>query len=181
MKKFSFLLLFLLTACATRGPLESKVLQGEVGEVDVIVFSSTDCPIANAMAPEIERIHQTVKSNGGDLFLIHVWDGRTYTDANVHAKEYGLTMEILVDSDHELVKKFNAIVTPEAVVISYDTLGHPQVIYQGLINNFFDSPGNRRDEASEHYVLEAILATQSNRGVVPSYRTPTGCVIEQKQ
>ena len=102
MKKLLYLLLFLLWACTTRGPLESRVLQGKVGEVDVIVFSSTDCPIANAMAPEIERIHQTVQSNGGDLFLVHVWEGRTYKDATVHAKEYGLTMEILVDSEHEL-------------------------------------------------------------------------------
>jgi len=179
MKKLLFLLLLLLSACTTRGSLESRVFQGEVGEVDVIVFSSTDCPIANAMAPEIERIHQTVKSKGGDLFLVHVWEGRTYKDATVHAKEYGLTMEILVDSEHELVKKFDATVTPEAVVISYDNAGTPQVVYQGLINNFFDSPGNRRDEASEHYVREAIDAAISNQPIVQTYRAPTGCVIEQ--
>ncbi len=179
MQKFYFLFLLLLPACATRGPLESHVLQGNYGEVDVIIFSSTDCPIANAMAPELERIHQTVASNGGDLFLVHVWEGRTSKDVTVHAAEYGLTMEILVDANHELVKKFLATVTPEAVVISYDKLGNPQVIYQGLINNLFDSPGNRRDEATEHYVREAIDAAFAKKPIFRAYRIPTGCVIEQ--
>lgn len=181
MKHLVVPILCLLSACATSGPLTSKILQGEPSEVDVIVFSSTDCPIANAMAPEIERLHQKVKSKGGDLFLVHVWEGRTYTDAQKHADDYGLTMEIIVDTEHELVKKFNATVTPEAIVITYDANGNPQVIYQGLINNFFDSPGNRRDEATEHYVREAIEAAISNQSISPTYRAPTGCVIEQMQ
>ncbi len=179
MKHLVVPILCLLNACATSEPLTSKILQGEPSEVDVIVFSSTDCPIANAMAPEIERLHQYVKSQDGDLYLVHVWEGRTYTDAKQHANDYGLTMEIIVDSDHELVKKFNATVTPEAIVITYDTNGNPQVIYQGLINNFFDSPGNRRDEATEHYVRDAIAAGKNNETVTRSYRSPTGCVIEQ--
>ena len=171
----------LLFGCASKGVLETKVLQGIPGEVDVIVFSSTDCPIANAMAPEIERIHKELQSNGGDLFLVHVWEGSTYQDASEHAKEFGLTMEILVDANHELVDKFNATVTPEAVVILYGEDGTPTVIYQGLVNNFFDSPGNRRDEATEHYVRDAIIAGKNKKTISPNYRAPTGCVIEQMQ
>ena len=158
-----------------------KLFDGKNGKVDVIVFSSTDCPIANAMAPEIERIHQNLQKRGGELILVHVWEGRTYADANEHAKDYGLTMEILVDSDHQLVKQFDAKITPEAVVIRYDKNNNPEVVYRGLINNLFDSPGNRRDEATEHYVRDAIDAAFSGGNVSPSYRTPTGCVIEQMQ
>ncbi len=180
MKYFLILTLCLLHACAsTRGPLESKLLQGEQGEVDVLVFSSTDCPIANSLAPEIERIHNDIQSKGGELFLVHVWEGRTYSDANAHAKDYGLTMEILVDSEHELVSLFDATITPEAVVVTYDASGKPVVVYQGLINNLFDSPGNRRDKATKHYVREAIDAVIVGSTVSPAYRTPTGCVIEQ--
>lgn len=171
----------LCASCTTVGPLESKVMQGHVGDVDVIIFSSTDCPIANSMAPEIERIHQILQSNGGKLFLIHVWKGRKYSDTEEHAKEYGLTMEVLIDEEHELVGKFNATKTPEAVVVSYDNRGSPIVVYQGLINNLFDSPGNRRDEATEHYVRDAIHAAIAGELVSPKYRTPTGCVIEQMQ
>ena len=181
MKSIPYVLCCMLAACASRGPMEQTVLHGEPGEVDVIVFSSTDCPIANAMAPEIERINQFVKTNGGDLYLVHVWEGRTYSDAQKHANDYGLTMEILVDENHELVKKFNATVTPEAVVVVYDSNGNSQIVYQGLINNFFDSPGNRRDEATEHYVRDAIQAGIHGGTVSPSYRAPTGCVIEQMQ
>ena len=161
--------------------MESKVLHGGQGDVDVIIFSSTDCPIANALAPEIERIHKGIQQKGGELFLVHVWEGRKYTDANAHAKEFGLTMEVLVDANHELVDKFQVTVTPEAVVVTYNETGTPVVVYQGLINNLFDSPGNRRDEATKHYVRDAIDAAFANDTVSPSYRTPTGCVIEQMQ
>ena len=181
MKKLLVTLLFmtaLLGGCAVH---TSRIFDGKNGKVDVIVFSSTDCPIANAMAPEIERIHQNLQKRGGELILVHVWEGRTYTDANEHAKDYGLTMEILVDSEYQLVKQFDATITPEAVVIRYDKNNNPEVVYQGLINNLFDSPGNRRDEATEHYVREAIDAAFSGGNVSPSYRTPTGCVIEQMQ
>ena len=179
-----FLITFLLTTalmsgCAVNTP--QRVLSGKNGEVSVIIFSSTDCPIANAMAPEIERIHKDIHSRGGSLLLVHVWEGRTYTDANEHAKDYGLTMEILVDLEHQLVKQFDATITPEAVVIRYDKNNNPEVGYRGLINNLFDSPGNRRDEATEHYVREAIDAAFSGGNLSPSYRTPTGCVIEQMQ
>jgi hypothetical protein len=182
MKYFLVLTLCMLHACAsTKGPLESKLLHGVQGDVDVIVFSSTDCPIANVLAPEIERIHKDLQSKGGELFLVHVWEGRSHSDAGEHAKEYGLTMEVLVDSDHELVNLFNATVTPEAIVVTYDAIGNPVVVYQGLINNLFDSPGNRRDKATRHYVREAIDATVSCSNVAAAYRTPTGCVIEQMQ
>jgi thioredoxin-related protein len=181
MKLLLFFALCVLQSCVTHEQFVSNVLQGGYGDIDVIIFSSTDCPIANAMAPEIERLHQYVHNKGGELRMVHVWQSRTYTDANEHAKEYGLTMEIFVDTDHELVQKFNATVTPEAVVLTYDETGNPVVVYQGLINNFFDSPGNRRDQASEHYVRDAVDAILMDETVNPSYRKPTGCVIEQMQ
>ena len=167
--------------CASNSSLGSQILQGHVGDVDVIVFSSTDCPIANALAPEIERIHKDVQLRGGELFLVHVWKGRTNTDATAHAKSYGLTMEILIDDDHELVDLFHATTTPEAVVVSYDAYGKTTIVYQGLINNLFDSPGNKRDEATQNFVRDAIDAAFAGNSVYPSYRTPTGCFIEQMQ
>jgi hypothetical protein len=182
MKLFLFTLIFmtaLLSGCAVHE--NQRILNGKIGEVSVIIFSSTDCPIANAMAPEIERIHKDIHSRGGSLLLVHVWEGRTYTDATEHAKDYGLTMEVIVDSAHKFVKQFGATITPEAVVFRYDEKNNPVLVYQGLINNLFYSPGNRRDEATKHYVRDAIDAAFTGKSVTPAYRTPTGCVIEKMQ
>jgi hypothetical protein len=173
--------LFVLSACSSKVHVRSDALQGEFGDVRIIIFSSTDCPIANALAPEIERIHIDLQSRGGELMLVHVWEGRKYKDASEHAREYNLTMSILIDANHDLVDKFHATVTPEAVVLRYDKNGNPEVVYQGLINNLFDSPGNRRDEATLHYVRDAIDAAFAGHSVTPNYRKPTGCVIEQMQ
>jgi len=181
--RFSLLLITIifLCSCGTRDQLTSHVLQGRQGDVVVIVFSSTDCPIANSMAPEIERIHKDLQQQGGKLYLVHAWKGRTSKDVASHAKEFGLSMEVLIDDHHELVQRFNATVTPEAVVLSFDEQGASEVVYQGLINNLFASPGNRRDEATKHYVRDAIDAAFAGKDISPSFRKPTGCVIEQMQ
>ena len=169
----------LMSGCT--GLSTHNLFDGKKGEVNVLVFSSTDCPIANALAPELERIHNDIAKRGGELFLVHVWEGRTCKDADEHAKAYGLTMKVLIDTDHELVKRYNATVTPEAVVIRYDRNGKPVVVYQGLLNNLFDSPGNRRDEATKHYLRDAIDLAFANKIVSPAYRAPSGCVIENMQ
>jgi len=182
MKLFLFTLIFmtaLLSGCAVHE--NQRILNGKIGEVDVLVFSSTDCPIANAMAPELERIHKDIQFKGGELILVHVWKGRKFIDVSDHAKEYGLTMEVLIDFDHKLVKRFNATVTPEAVVVRYDKDGKPVIVYQGLINNLFNSPGNRRDKATKHYLRDAIDVAFIGETATPAYRTPTGCVIEKMQ
>ena len=66
-----------VTACTTTPTLqdasgiEHTPLQGESGDIVVVVFSSTDCPIANAMAPDIERAHNEARDADARFYLVH--------------------------------------------------------------------------------------------------------------
>jgi hypothetical protein len=75
----------------------------------------------------------------------------------------------------------HATVTPEIVVLRFGDDGQPVTVYQGLVNNLYASLGNRRDQATEHYGRDAIVAAVSGHTVEPSYRKPLGCFLEQTQ
>ncbi len=158
---------------------QHQLLDGEAGELSVLLFTSTDCPIANALVPEFKRLQTEVEEHGGSLTCVHTWQTRTTDEIEKHEVEYGFYPESFVDTKHELVNHFNVTVTPEVVVMLFDEHASPQLMYQGKINNLFDSPGNRRDRATEHYAEDAIRNAMNGISISPDYRKPVGCIIEQ--
>ena len=158
--------------CTPLGPQASNVV--------VLVFGSPDCPIANAVAPELERLHQRTIDGGGTLYLVHARADVTPDVALKHARDYGLTMPVLLDHEHALVNAHDATVTPEGVVLARTATGW-RTVYQGRVNDLYASIGNRRDKATQHWLRSGIDAAFAGSTVVPSYRTPVGCFIEQVQ
>ena len=77
--------------------------------------------------------HAQTKALGGTLYLVHVRTDVTSDRAVAHAKEYGLTMPLLLDHEHVLVDHLNATVTPEGVVLVRDGDRWLQM-YQGGVN-----------------------------------------------
>jgi len=146
-----------------------------------MVFSSPDCPIANALAPEIERLHALTLREGGVFFLVHARADVTPSMATEHAKAYAITAPILLDTDQRLVKQLDATVTPEVFVVRLIDGGDYEVVYHGLINNLYASLGNRRDRATEHFARQAIVAAAGGETVQPAYRPPLGCFLERTQ
>ena len=174
-----FVLVFAVTLiCGCKKTNVNSLVKGNPGEVKVLMFTSTDCPIANALVPEFKRLQEEVDREGGTMTFVHTWEHRTQSELDVHAKDFDFTPHNIIDKEHELVRSFKATVTPEIVVLRFDASSVPKVIYQGKINNLFDSPGNRRDRATEHYARDAIRAAAQGKAVTPSYRKPTGCLIE---
>lgn len=181
------LALSMLASCATAahtvrdstGALCSP-LGPDATDVVVLVFGSPDCPIANAIAPELERLHQRTIASGGTLYLVHAQADVTPHVATRHAHDYGLTMPVLLDKDHALVNAMDATVTPEGVVLARTATGW-RTVYQGRVNDLYASIGNRRDTATEHWLRAGIDAAFADSTVTPTYRRPVGCFIEQLQ
>jgi len=148
------------------------------GDVVVLVFTSTECPIAKAMAPELRRIYRDL----GDecrISLVYVQRDLDVAEAAVHGRQFGLgEIPALVDSDHSLVEKYDVSTTPEVVVFRSGVSG---VLYQGRINDLYPSLGNRRDTPSQHDLRDAIAAALVGERVSPAYRLPIGCRIERVQ
>src|SRR5687767_8658449 len=89
--------------------------RGEQGSV--LIVTTTDCPVANAMLPEIARVQRDFAPRGITFTLVHVDPDTTAAKAREHAKAYSITMPLLLDPMHELVKRCKATRTPEAFVI----------------------------------------------------------------
>ena len=106
------------TACIHGADSElHQPLSGFAGEVVVFIVTSPDCPIANAMAPEMERLYQQTKTGGGRYYIVHARNDVSAKRANEHASQYGLTAPILLDRDHSLVSQFALIICMSVLAI----------------------------------------------------------------
>lgn len=169
------LLSLLLLAAAILPPLSSAAPPAyEHGEkASVLVFTTTDCPVANAMLPEIARIARDFSAKGAPFTLVYVDPDTTEARAREHANSYGISIPFVLDPRHELVKRCKAERTPEACVILPDG----GVAYRGRINDLFYSPGKRRRSPTTHDLREALAAVVSGRKVTNAHQPAVGCVI----
>ena len=139
----------------------------------VLIFISTDCPIANAFAPEINRLCDEYAAKGVAFFLVHTDPALKREQARQHAQEYALRAPILIDARHVLVKKAGATVTPEAALFSSDE----SVQYLGRINDLYVELSRKRYAPLKHDLREALDALLSGKAVPQPKTTAVGCVI----
>lgn len=158
--------------------IESKTIQpfkcdGMSSHAAVVVFITTDCPIANRYASEIEAIRAEYESRGVRMTLAHVDPDLSVKEAARHAEEYGLRARVVVDRGHQLVSAVKARITPEAFVID----ANGRVRYRGRINDQFAGYGQRRAAPRTHDLRDALDAVLEGRAVKRPVTTPVGCVI----
>lgn len=142
----------------------------------VLFFSSTDCPLANAYVPEVNRMQQAYGSRGVAFYAVQ--GDATIAAAEVvrHAKEYGFLFPYLFDPQESLAAYTGATTVPEVAVLS----PRGEVLYLGRIDNRQEDYGKQRPQATVsdlHDALDAVLAGKP----VPHPRTkPLGCAIVRK-
>jgi thiol-disulfide isomerase/thioredoxin len=139
----------------------------------VIIFISTDCPISNGYAPEINHICKDYESKGVSFYLVHSDPDLSAADAKKHAADYGFTCPVLIDRKHEIVKRVGATVTPEAVVLGADG----KVQYSGRIDDLFVALGKKRYEATTHDLRNALDAILAGKPVAKPHTQAVGCAI----
>lgn len=146
-------------------------------KASVIIFTTTDCPIANSYAPEITRLAEKYAEKGVKFTLVHVDPDLRAEKARSHAGNYKLdrAATILVDRKHALVKALGATMTPEAAIVTPEG----KLAYLGRIDDLYTGYGDRRNEATKRDLRDAIDAVLGGRPV-PSPRTETiGCDIPE--
>lgn len=146
---------------------------GKSVKVAVLVFLTTDCPVANRYAPELERIRADVTKLGVTLTLVHVDPDLTEKAAYDHAEEYSLKAPVVIDRAHQLVAATGVSATPEAVVIDSAS----RIRYRGRINDQFTDFGSSRMTPSTHDLRDAIHAVLEGRKIEPHETKPVGCLI----
>ena len=154
-------------------------LRGTNGDVVVIVFTSVDCPIANAMAPQLRRDLDVLESSGARTYLAYPRRGTTMADLETHAADYGLPTRQLLDPDHVMVEALDATVTPQGFVIEFGPSGDWVTRYAGRVNDLYTSIGDRRDLVTEHSLRDAAMAVIDGAPVSAVPGVPVGCMIER--
>ncbi len=89
-------------------------------------------------------------------------------------KTYKIEFPLQTDYYKEQAKKWNAEVTPEAILYNHTT---QKVIYQGRIDNKFVRLGRRRNVVTEHDLKKAIDQTLSFEEVTTPFTEAIGCFI----
>ena len=137
---------------------------------EVLFFITTDCPIANKFAPEIQRIVSEYGPKGVAFSMVYT-DG-TADAVRAHAAEYGYESPVRVDSDRVLSRKHGVTVTPEAVVLS----GGGRV-YRGRIDDRYLAPGQYRLKPTTRELRDALDAVLAGKTVPVAETRAAGCPL----
>lgn len=125
----------------------------------VFIFLATECPAVDSYAPTIERLARDFAKRRVLLYGVQCDPDVTAEGAQRHAREFGLTIPILLDPGQILARQSGTTRTATAVVA--DSTG--RIVYRGRIDDRFPSLGKRRDGPRTHdlnEVLETLLAGQ---------------------
>ena len=141
----------------------------------VFVFVTTDCPIANRYAPELQRMSQEFAESGVEMFLVYPNASDTREKIEQHLVEYSHTATALCDTNHALVRQTEATVTPQAAVFDANN----KLVYSGRIDNWYVDFGKNRTQATTHELRDAVTATLENRSIAAARVKAVGCYIPE--
>lgn len=145
------------------------------GRASVLVFVTTGCPIANAMAPEIQALIDDYADGPLDFYLVYV-DPEAPRDALLeHSRQYGYRAPILADAAQALAQRLGVTRTPEAAVI---TAGG-ELSYLGRINDRYGSLGRRRPVPTRNDLRLHLEALVAGRPVAPTRTEAVGCLLPE--
>jgi hypothetical protein len=150
-------------------------LRQTTAKATVFVFISTDCPLANSYAPEINRIY-TEYSSKRIAFQSVYEDEVTARFAKAHARSYGYRFSGMVDTHHDFAATLGALVTPECVVVGPSA----KILYRGRIDNTYASVSRRRGVTTIKDLRAALSAITKGEPVSVKETTAIGCAIPSK-
>lgn len=174
----------LLAACAAEGvgpslqdldgarhaPLD---VQGD--DVHVLVFTSHECPIANAYAPTLRALQaEWADQPRVRLFLLHVDPDLPAELARQHAQDYQLPGTVLLDPTQAAASACAATITPEAVVLTVEGQH-----YRGRIDDQWRKLGSRAPEASSRDLADAVQLALQGARTPPPHPKAVGCLLPE--
>ena len=144
-----------------------------IQKATVLFFVSTDCPIANRMAPELSRIVRSYQPKGVAFNFVYVEPSQTPKQIQNHIREYKLGAPGILDAKHQLVKISGATVTPQAVVFAKSG----KMIYRGRINDLFLEHGRSRKAPKTEDLKVALNQFLAGKPISVPQTPALGCSI----
>lgn len=169
-------------ACASRAAREGhgSALHGGKGTLVALAFLSPDCPIANAMIPDMKSIAREARNLGIRFVAVYPVIGTDDTAIARHARDFAFDGEFptMLDRDQSLARAVGATVTPEGALLRLDGAGGFETLYLGRVNNLYSAIGRRRALPTENDLLGAMRAAREGRAIGHPAPKAVGCFIE---
>lgn len=140
----------------------------------VFFFLSPECPLCQSYALTIRNLAAEFTSKG--IQMVGIVPGTDYTNLEISEfkHKYGLPLVLWKDEKFLFTKKFQATITPEALVL--DAKG--KVLYQGRIDNWAYELTKKRKVITEHNLADALTSIVNNKPVKVTRTKAVGCFIE---
>ena len=142
----------------------------------VLIFVTTDCPIANSYQPTLARLYEEFHRTGFEFVMVHEGLDQSIDKLKQHSKEYAVPFSVVMDGDHSIARRASATKTPEVFVIGREG----EVCYQGRIDNVYQAFGKKRATATRDDLRIALTELDSGESVSVPKTDAVGCSIQLK-
>jgi hypothetical protein len=140
----------------------------------VLIFITTDCPVANYFQPTIRRLQSHYTKKGIRFYLIHSDPDTSKVAAKAHVKDYSITAPVILDTNQSLAKKYGAKWTPEAAILTPDQ----KITYLGRIDDTYADYGKKRPKPTKNDLKDALDQVLAGKSPAETVTTkPVGCPI----
>ena len=149
--------------------ISALLSQSARADLTVFVFTTTDCPISNRYAPEIQRLAAKY-GDKAKFVLVYPVPSDTTDIIRAHHKKFGYALEYVRDA--QLVKKTGVTVTPEVAVVQGSTMR-----YRGRIDDRYVAFGVERPKATTNDLDDALTAAIAGKPIAYRETRAIGCIL----
>ena len=158
--------------------IEGKSFDLQNGNQDtltVVIFVSTDCPIANAFQPTLRELQSGHSDRGVKFVQVHPTSRTTVEMAKKHQSDFRIDSSVVLDPERRIAKLLKAKVTPEAFLLD----ANAKILYRGRINDLYVGFGKKRRKPQNHDLANAIQLALVGEMIETKMTKAIGCLIPQ--
>ena len=139
----------------------------------LLFFVTSDCPISNFYAQDIQRLCAEYGTKGISCTLVYEDVGIDEEKVRQHLSDYGYrNISTTIDRDRATARRVGATITPQAVLVV-----EGRVRYRGRIDNRYEAFGKPRRVVTAHDLREALDAVLAGKPVQTPETPALGCTI----
>ena len=139
----------------------------------VIVTYGNGCPIVRNSVAALNALKAKYAGKGVEFLALDSTPQDTRDAVKAEAKEYGLDMPVMMDTNQLVGEQMGVTRTAEVFVINPKTW---RVMYRGPVDDRVTYE-RQKAEASEHWADDAIAATLAHQPVAVTRRPAQGCLV----
>lgn len=136
-------------------------------------FFIADCPASRNNLPKMVQLGHKYAANGLSIIGVVSEPMPDNEKLQLTLETFHVDFAIEMDSTLALAKTHGATVTPQVMLYNENS----ELIYSGLLDDYYIDLGTHRKNVKEHYLEQAIVNTLNGEPVTLRKTEPLGCII----